>query len=93
MMSRRLPASRQQEATIPASPVQSNPAPPVQNIPAPADTVAQAASAGSKTYTVKQGDTLYNISKRFGLSVDVLKALNSLTDNGIKIGQVLTVSR
>jgi hypothetical protein len=69
------------------------PAPPVQNSPAPVDTVAQAAPARSKTYAVKQGDTLYNISKRFGLTVDDLKALNSLTNNNIKIGQVLTIAK
>ncbi len=44
-----------------------------------------------KLYTVKQGDTLYNISKRFGLTVDDLKALNNMVDNNIKIGQKLTV--
>lgn len=48
-------------------------------------------SAVSKIYIVKQGDTLYNISKRFGLTVDDLKALNSLADNNIKIGQKLFV--
>ncbi len=46
-----------------------------------------------KTYTVKQGDTLYNISKRFGLTVDDLKALNNLPDNTIKIGQILNVAK
>ncbi|AYL98183.1 glucosaminidase domain-containing protein [Mucilaginibacter celer] len=44
-----------------------------------------------KIYTVKQGDTLYNISKRFGITVDDLKALNSMSDNNIKIGQKLVV--
>jgi len=48
---------------------------------------------GSNTYTVKQGDTLYNISKRFGLTVDDLKALNNLSDNTIKIGQILNVAK
>lgn len=57
-----------------------------------ADPVTQP-SQNSKTYTVKQGDTLYNISKRFGLSVDDLKALNGLPDNGIKIGQQLVVAK
>jgi len=54
------------------------------------DSIVQPPS-DSKSYTVKQGDTLYNISKRFGLSVDDLKALNSLETNSIKIGQVLVV--
>lgn len=49
------------------------------------------ANPGNKTYTVKQGDTLYNISKRFGLSVDDLKSLNNLDGPAIKIGQVLVV--
>ncbi|WP_443945168.1 glucosaminidase domain-containing protein [Pedobacter sp. AW1-32] len=43
------------------------------------------------TYTVVKGDTLYNISKRFNLSVDELKMLNGITDDGIKLGQVLKV--
>lgn len=44
-----------------------------------------------KTYIVKQGDTLFNISKRFSLTVDQLKTLNNITDDGIKIGQKLIV--
>lgn len=46
-----------------------------------------------KTYTIKQGDTLYNISKRFGLTVDELKALNNMADNNIKIGQKLVIAK
>jgi flagellum-specific peptidoglycan hydrolase FlgJ len=44
-----------------------------------------------KLYTVKTGDTLFNISKRFGLTVDELKALNNMGDNNIKLGQKLVV--
>jgi flagellum-specific peptidoglycan hydrolase FlgJ len=46
-----------------------------------------------KTYTIKQGDTLYNISKRFGIAVDSLKALNNIGNNNIKIGQKIVVTR
>jgi LysM repeat protein len=42
-------------------------------------------------YTVQKGDTLYNISKRYNMTVEELKALNNLTDGGIKIGQKLVV--
>lgn len=45
----------------------------------------------SKYYTVRQGDTLYNISKRYNLTVEELKALNNLPDTGIKIGQQLLI--
>jgi len=40
-------------------------------------------------WTVSKGDTLYNISKRNGISVEELKRLNGLTTNLIKIGQKL----
>lgn len=58
----------------------------------PPNKVNNAVAAG-KIYVVLQGDTLYSISRRFGLTVDDLKALNNLPDNHIKIGQKLTVTR
>jgi len=42
-------------------------------------------------YTVQKGDTLFNIAKRFNLTVDELRLLNNLSDTGIKIGQDLQV--
>lgn len=47
----------------------------------------------SKLYSVVAGDTLYSISKRFGLTVDDLKQLNNLADNNIRIGQKLVVTK
>ncbi len=44
-----------------------------------------------KYYVVTKGDTLYNISKRFNLSTEELQSMNSLADEGIKIGQKLQV--
>jgi LysM repeat protein len=61
------------------------------NINKPAQDTLSKTPPDDKIYTVKQGDTLYNISKRFGITVDDLKALNSMSDNGIKIGQKLVV--
>jgi hypothetical protein len=58
--------------------------------PAPQDSVVQT-NVSDKLYTVQQGDTLYNISKRFGLTVDELKTMNNMSDNNIKIGQKLVV--
>jgi len=43
------------------------------------------------TYTVVKGDTLYNIAKRFNLTVDELKMLNEMTADSIKLGQILKV--
>jgi len=42
-------------------------------------------------YTVQKGDTLFNIAKRANLTVEELKALNSIAADGIKIGQKLKV--
>jgi flagellum-specific peptidoglycan hydrolase FlgJ len=55
------------------------------------DSLARTAPV-SKLYTVTTGDTLYSISRRFGLTVDDLKALNNMADNNIKIGQQLVVA-
>ena len=41
------------------------------------------------TYTVKSGDSLYSIARRFNTSVDILKSLNNLTSNTLSIGKVL----
>ncbi|SDQ01555.1 Flagellum-specific peptidoglycan hydrolase FlgJ [Mucilaginibacter sp. OK268] len=54
------------------------------------DTIAKT-KPDDKIYTVKQGDTLYNISKRFGITVDELKGLNNIVDDHIAIGQKLVV--
>ncbi|MBI5212488.1 MAG: LysM peptidoglycan-binding domain-containing protein, partial [Nitrospirae bacterium] len=45
-----------------------------------------------KTYTVKKGDTIYRIAKRFDISVEELKELNELRNNSLKVGQTLIIS-
>lgn len=44
-----------------------------------------------QTYTVQSGDTLYGISKQFGVSVDELKRINNLTSNTITKGEILKI--
>ena len=46
----------------------------------------------AEIYIVKKGDTLYSISKRYGLSVDALKQQNNLQSNYLSVGQHLNVS-
>lgn len=42
-------------------------------------------------YTIKQGDTLYSLSKKFNQSVEDLKKMNNLIDNTISIGQKIKI--
>ena len=47
-----------------------------------------------KTYTVKKGDTLSAIAKKYGVSVSTLQTWNKIQDpNRIYAGQVLNVSK
>ena len=43
------------------------------------------------THKVVRGDTVYNISKRYNITQDNLRAWNGLTDNNISVGQTLRV--
>jgi membrane-bound lytic murein transglycosylase D len=45
----------------------------------------------SLTHSVKSGDTLYSLSKKYDVSVDQIKRLNGLLDNTLAIGQVLKI--
>lgn len=49
-------------------------------------------NARPQTYTVQTGDTLYDISVAFGLSVDEIIAFNNIEGSVIKPGQVLSVA-
>ena len=42
-------------------------------------------------YTVRSGDTLWLLSRRFGTTVDAIKSLNGLTSDALSIGQVLLI--
>lgn len=57
---------------------------------AAADT-ASGATGETVSYTVKGGDSLTKIAKKFGTSVKVVRAANGLKGNDIKVGQKLKV--
>ncbi|MFP5429765.1 MAG: LysM peptidoglycan-binding domain-containing protein [Gammaproteobacteria bacterium] len=65
----------------------------------PADFVQQIASLPApermtvEHYTVKSGDTLFGVAKRFGMTAAELKRLNHLKGNTLKKGSTLTLAR
>ena len=55
-------------------------------------TTGVTATADAATHTVKSGDTLFEISKQYGTTVDALKADNGLSSNLILPNQVIKVN-
>ena len=65
---------------------------PRTNPPAPIIRPATTDPGSTSSYhSVSAGETLYAISRRYGLTVDALKRLNGLSSNDISVGQQLKV--
>ena len=58
-----------------------------QNIPSS----GPGSNSGVIEYTVKPGDSLWQISRRYGTTVEAVKRLNGLTSDLLNIGQVLKI--
>lgn len=50
-------------------------------------------SASTKTHTVKKGETLSSISRKYGCTVNDLKKWNNLKSNSVKAGQKLKIKK
>ena len=79
-------------------PVESEPATQAQThapaqaqAPAPAAPAAEPYTGPHQEYTVRWFDTLYGISRKFGVSVEDIMAANGLTSTTLKTGQVLVI--
>jgi LysM repeat protein len=64
---------------------------PSDSPPPPAD--FQSDAKASNIHVVKPGETLYRISRRYGVKVDVLRKWNKLPDDIIEVGQKLIISQ
>jgi LysM repeat protein len=94
-------ASRQQATTRPQTtprptsrPTRAPTAVPTDSSSSNSDqqTASSTPPAGSQTYTVKDGDTLWDIAQQFGVSVDDILAANNLADeNALKLGEELII--
>ncbi|QIY92739.1 LysM peptidoglycan-binding domain-containing protein [Chryseobacterium gallinarum] len=61
----------------------------------PSGTTTASVTAGDDyvTYTVQQGDTVFSIVNKFGVSIDELIALNPELSQGLKAGMVLKIKK
>ncbi len=53
--------------------------------------VEERRESGQQSYTVRSGDTISSISRRFGVSQEALKLANDLRSAAIRVGQTLTI--
>ena len=51
----------------------------------------RSAAVGTRTYTVRAGDTLYSLAHTYGISVDDIRRANGLTGDAIVIGTELMI--
>jgi len=77
---------RPKPQTTPPTETRPSSPPPVRPEP-----TSPSPTATTKVHIVKSGDTLYNIARKYNITVDILKQLNGLTSNIIKIGQRLKI--
>jgi LysM repeat protein len=64
----------------------------VLRIPSSGSTATPSPTPTQRTYTVKSGDTLIGIARRFSVTVSALSSLNGITNaNSIRVGQVLKI--
>ncbi|MFT4548047.1 MAG: lipoprotein NlpD [Verrucomicrobiales bacterium] len=59
--------------------------------PAPTQPAYTPAPANNRRHTVQRGDTLYNLSKRYGTTVGAIQSANGLTGDLIRIDQTLMI--
>lgn len=66
-------------------------APPSSDAGAAAEAPAEPPPPGSTKYTVRQGDSLWKISRKFKITVEALRKANGLKNDRLQIGQELIV--
>ena len=60
--------------------------------PAPSrPTYTPAPTSSARSHTVQRGDTLFNLSRRYGTTVSAIQNANGLSGDLIRIGETLTI--
>lgn len=88
---RKAPAGESMADAVDLSAAGSRTAPEVSAAPAAAE--GSLGGARSTVHVVKPGETLYRISRRYGVAVDKIRKWNKLPDDIIEVGQKLVVGQ
>ena len=62
-----------------------------QQLYIPTSEAEQESTQSKNTYIVQKGDSLYQIAKKYNITVDELKKINNLNTNTLSIGQILNI--
>jgi LysM repeat protein len=52
---------------------------------------APAPTAGPRSHTVVSGDTLWGLSRKYGVSIDAIKTANGMTSDTVVLGTTLNI--
>ncbi|MEO8456398.1 MAG: polysaccharide deacetylase family protein [Chloroflexota bacterium] len=85
-------ATSSRTGTATAAPGSGSATPASSGSVTPTPSIEPTIPAGTTTYTVQQGDTMYSIAQRFGVTVDTITSANNIADaTNISVGQVLVI--
>lgn len=89
-----IPKSVAQDGTIETKPVEVKPVVTKPVVTKPTETKPVATTSSQKTHTVKAKESLYGISKQYGITIDELEKNNpTIKDTGLQPGQVLVIKK
>jgi LysM repeat protein len=80
--------AKENKETVPVA--KTTPVEPIKQAVKAPEPVATSTTSGN-VHTVKQGETLYSISRQYGSTPAVIMSMNGMTGNAVKIGQDLKV--
>ncbi|MFM2171335.1 MAG: hypothetical protein RI957_1564 [Verrucomicrobiota bacterium] len=64
---------------------------PVVDTAIPSAVVPPVSTAGAKQHYVAPGDSLWKISKQYGVSIDAIKAANNMTNDTVMLGKKMII--